>query len=46
MGWREIIRGVYWTEGESYVDRNALEEHGSLPAWYWTGDTDLACLRD
>jgi deoxyribodipyrimidine photolyase-related protein len=46
MGWREFIRGVYWTEGEDYAERNALEEHGSLPEWYWTGETDLACLRD
>ncbi len=46
MGWREFIRGVYWTEGADYADRNALDEHGSLPEWYWTGETDLACLRD
>ncbi len=46
MGWREFIRGVYWTEGEDYGDRNGLDEHGTLPAWYWTGDTDLACMGD
>ena len=46
MGWREFIRGVYWTEGEGYAERNGLDEHGTLPEWYWTGETDLACLRD
>ncbi len=46
LGWREFIRGVYWTEGEDYAGRNTLDEHGTLPEWYWTGDTDLACLRD
>ncbi len=46
MGWREFIRGVYWTEGDDYGDRNGLEQHGALPEWYWTGETDLECLRD
>lgn len=46
LGWREFIRGVYWTEGADYVDRNELESQGTLPEWYWTGDTDLECLRD
>lgn len=46
LGWREFIRGVYWTEGPDYVDRNGLESVGDLPEWYWTGETDLECLRD
>ena len=46
MGWREFVRGVYWTESDDYGDRNGLDEHGELPAWYWDGDTDMACLRD
>lgn len=46
MGWREFIRGIYWTESDDYGDRNGLEEEGRLPEWYWTGETDLACLRD
>lgn len=44
-GWREFIRGVYWLEGPSYQDRNWLRHTGSLPAFYWTGDTDMACMR-
>ena len=46
LGWREYVRGVYWTQMPGYADRNALDAHEDLPAWYWTGDTTMACLRD
>ena len=45
IGWREFIRGVYYLEGEGYVGRNALEQHGRLPAFYWNGETEMRCLR-
>ena len=46
LGWREYVRGIYWTQMPSYVERNALEADQPLPDWYWTGDTDYACLSD
>ena len=45
IGWREFIRGVYWLEGPAYADRNGLDRHGELPSFYWTADTDMACMK-
>jgi deoxyribodipyrimidine photolyase-related protein len=46
IGWREFIRGIYWHEGPGYRDRNGLDQHGSLPDFYWTGKTDMHCMRE
>jgi deoxyribodipyrimidine photolyase-related protein len=46
LGWREYVRGVYWTLMPDYADGNALDATRPLPAFYWTGETDMRCLRE
>jgi deoxyribodipyrimidine photolyase-related protein len=46
LGWREYVRGVYWTQMPGYLERNHLNATNPLPDFFWTGDTDAACLRD
>jgi deoxyribodipyrimidine photolyase-related protein len=50
LGWREYVNGIYWQVDEGYRDRNALDAHVDVPAWWWRldaeGEVDAACLRD
>ena len=44
LGWREYVRGIYWTEAADYPHANALAATRPLPEFYWTGETDMRCL--
>jgi deoxyribodipyrimidine photolyase-related protein len=46
LGWREYVRGIYQLKMPAYGELNELEAQEDLPAWYWTGRTDMHCLRD
>ena len=46
LGWREYVRGVYWTLMPGYAEANALDAHRPLPDFYWTGRTSLRCVRE
>ncbi|KPF67848.1 deoxyribodipyrimidine photolyase [alpha proteobacterium AAP81b] len=45
LGWREFVRGIHWLAGPDYPARNHLAATADLPDFYWTGDTDMNCLR-
>lgn len=45
LGWREYIRGVYWLHMPKYLHENALQATEELPDFYWTGETDMNCLK-
>jgi deoxyribodipyrimidine photolyase-related protein len=46
IGWREYVRGVYWHFMPEYLDRNALGAEAALPAFYWSAETEMNCLKD
>ena len=46
IGWREYIRCFYWHQMPHLEKANALNAQRGLPDFYWTGETDMACLAD
>jgi deoxyribodipyrimidine photolyase-related protein len=46
IGWREFVRGIYDLNGPDYVRRNHLGAGRRLPDFYWTGETDMACVAE
>ncbi len=46
LGWREYVRAIYWHLMPNYIERNSMNAHEPLPGFYWTGETDMNCLRD
>ncbi|MEX1076091.1 MAG: cryptochrome/photolyase family protein [Pirellulales bacterium] len=46
IGWREYVRGVYWRFMPEYLDRNSLGAEAALPAFYWSAETEMNCLKD
>ncbi|HEY8941887.1 MAG TPA: cryptochrome/photolyase family protein [Cellvibrio sp.] len=45
LGWREFVRGIYWSRMPDYAHANVLNHHRPLPRWYWNGDTKMNCLH-
>ncbi|MCA0858530.1 cryptochrome/photolyase family protein [Phaeobacter italicus] len=44
IGWREYVRGIYWLRMPDYTKQNFLDASRELPDFYWTGETDMACM--
>jgi deoxyribodipyrimidine photolyase-related protein len=44
IGWREYVRGLYWLKMPDYRDQNFFGHDRPLPEFYWTAETDMACL--
>ncbi len=46
VGWREFVHGVYWRFMPDYAGENALDADLPMPRFYWTGETDMRCLKE
>jgi deoxyribodipyrimidine photolyase-related protein len=46
LGWREFVRGIYWLKAPEYGRRNFLDADRALPWFFWSGETDMACVAD
>jgi deoxyribodipyrimidine photolyase-related protein len=45
IGWREFIRGMYWFDMPNMAEANHFQHQRDLPTWYWSGDTQMNCMR-
>jgi deoxyribodipyrimidine photolyase-related protein len=45
LGWREYVRGIYWTLMPGYGETNALDARRRLPAFYWGAPTTMRCIE-
>jgi deoxyribodipyrimidine photolyase-related protein len=46
LGWREYIRGIYWSRMPNYRSLNYFGHTLDVPPFYWDGNTDMACVHD
>jgi len=46
LGWREYVRGLYWLKMPGYRDTNFLKANRALPGFYWSCETDMACMAE
>ena len=46
LGWREFVRGIYWTEMPGYGDSNFLNARRDLPEMYWGAETRMRCMAE
>ena len=46
LGWREFIRGLYWLKMPDYADSNYFAHDRKLPDFYYSGETEMNCMRE
>lgn len=44
LGWREFVRAIYWQSMPGYEQANYLGADRSLPDYFWTSNTKMACM--
>ena len=46
LGWREYVRGMYWSNMPNYSAANSLDANRPLPGWFWSGNTKMNCVKE
>ncbi len=48
LGWREYVRGIYWSKMPEYAELNSLDcdPDQDVPSYFWDGKTEMACVAD
>ena len=46
LGWREFVRGMYYLDMPQMALDNFYDHQNALPAWYWTGKTNMKCMQE
>ena len=45
IGWREYIRGFYWSHMPDLQNLNYFNHQLPVPSWFWNGRTKMNCLK-
>lgn len=45
LGWREFMHGLYWLDMPEMAEQSPFKHKRDLPAWFWTGQTNMNCQR-
>jgi deoxyribodipyrimidine photolyase-related protein len=45
LGWREYVRGLYWSYKSDWLSMNALNAQRELPLAYWGAQTQMQCVE-
>jgi deoxyribodipyrimidine photolyase-related protein len=46
IGWREYMRGIYWWKMPEYETLNYFNHQTKLPEYFWTGKTNMNCVKN
>ncbi len=46
IGWRDYMRHLWYFQGPDHERKNGLGHRRKLPDFFWTGETDMACIRE
>lgn len=46
LGWREFVRAIYWLKMPGYAELNEFDADLPMPAFMWTGESDMQCIRE